>query len=175
MIDRPLPTEYPEYYLRYVDAVMNDDVLTVLREQMDDVAWMFDGMDEERALFRYAEGKWTIKEVMGHLVDSERMFGMRAMCLARGEQQSMPGFDQDDYVVRGRFNDRSLTSILNEWALLREANVELFATLDEPSLQHSGVANNKPVTTRAVIWIIAGHVQHHLNILEERYGIELPT
>ena len=166
---RPLPSEYPEYYHRYVEAITDDDVLDVLAEQVDELLKMFDGMDEARTLYRYADGKWSVREVLGHILDSERIFGMRALCIARGEQQSLPGFDENVYVASALFDERPLESILDEWQALRIANVLMFQSFDDDAWSRTGTANNKTTTVNALAWIIAGHVQHHLNILHERY------
>lgn len=169
MPTRPLPTEYPEYYHRYVDAVEGDDVLEVLAEQTDTVLQFFEGLDEAQTLYRYADGKWSAREVLGHLLDSERIFGMRALCFARGEQQSLPGFEENDYVIAAMFDERPLESILDEWQALRIANLIMFQSFDDEAWQRTGMANHKPVSVNALAWIIAGHVRHHLNILHERY------
>lgn len=166
---RPLPSDYPEYYHRYVDAVTGEDVLDVLADQVDELLKMFDGMDEARTLYRYADGKWSVREVLGHLLDSERIFGMRALCIARGEQQSLPGFDEVLYVTSALFDERPLESILDEWQALRIANVIMFQSFDDDAWSRQGTANNKSTTVSALAWIIAGHHQHHLNILHERY------
>lgn len=166
---RPLPSDYPEYYHRYVEAITDDDVLDVLADQVDELLKMFDGMDDARTLYRYADGKWSVREVLGHLLDSERIFGMRALCIARGEQQSLPGFDENTYVASALFDERPLASILDEWQALRIANVIMFQSFDDDAWSRTGTANNKSVTVNALAWIIAGHVRHHLNILHERY------
>jgi hypothetical protein len=168
---RPSDSDYPEYYRTYVNLIEHDDVLEVLAEQVDTVMSMFADMDEARTLYRYADGKWSIREVLGHLLDSERIFGMRALCFARGEQQPLPGFDENVYVANALFDERPLDSILDEWQALRIANLILFQSFDDDAWSRSGTANNKPVTTNALAWIIAGHTVHHLNILRDRYHV----
>lgn len=171
MNTRPLPSDYPEYYQRYVDAVTDDDVLEVLAEQVDTIMSMFTAMDEARTLYRYADGKWSVREVLGHILDSERIFGMRALCIARGEQQSLPGFDENIYVVNALFDERPLESILDEWQALRIANLIMFQSFDDAAWSRVGTANNKSTTVNALAWIIAGHTTHHLNILRDRYHV----
>lgn len=169
MPTRPLPSDYPAFYHRYVDAITEGNVLEVLAEQTEEVQQLFDGLDDAQALHRYADGKWSAQEVLGHLVDGERIFGVRALCFARGEQQSLPGFEENDYVAAAKFDDRPLDSILDEWQALRIANLLMFQSFDDEAWQRSGTANNTPITVNALAWIIAGHVRHHLHILHERY------
>lgn len=171
MTTRPLPSDYPEYYQRYVDAVLGDDVLEVLADQVDAVMSMFTTMDEARTLYRYADGKWSVREVLGHILDSERIFGMRALCIARGEQQPLPGFDENTYVVNALFDERSVESILDEWQALRISNLIMFQSFDDDAWSRVGTANNKSTTVNALAWIIAGHTVHHLNILRDRYHV----
>lgn len=171
MAQRPSDSDYPEYYRRYVALIEHDDVLEVLADQVDTVMSMFAEMDEARTLFRYADGKWSIREVLGHLLDCERIFGMRALCIARGEQQPLPGFEENDYVANAIFDERPLESILDEWQALRIANLILFQSFDDDAWSRSGIANHKPITTNALAWIIAGHTVHHLNILRDRYHV----
>ena len=166
---RPLPSEYPEYYHPYVDAITESDVLDVLAKQADEVLQLFGGLNDAQAMYRYADGKWSAQEVLGHLLDGERIFGMRALCIARGEQQSLPGFEENDYVAAASFDERPLDSILDEWQALRIANLLMFQSFDDEAWQRTGTANNTPVTVNALAWMIAGHVRHHLHIINERY------
>jgi len=171
MVGRPLPSEYPEYYHQYVAKVTGNDALNALAMQVGEVAELFDELDEDRSLYRYADGKWSIREVLGHIVDGERIFGMRAACIARGETQALPGYDQDVYVANARFDERSTASLLGEWYSLRNANIIMFGSFDAAACERVGIANGKPVSCRALAWIIAGHLTHHLNILHERYDL----
>jgi hypothetical protein len=120
--------------------------------------------------FTYQSGKWTVKEVIGHLIDTERVMAYRAMCIARDEKQLLPGFDQDDYVKSGNFNKRDLFDLVYEFRLLRESNMLLAKGLDKEVLSKRGTANNKEVTVLALFYIIAGHEKHHMNILVDRYS-----
>lgn len=119
--------------------------------------------------YSYEEGKWTVKEVVGHLIDTERVMAYRAVCIARGEKQPLPGFDQDAYVKSGNFNKRELFDLIYEFRLLRESNMLLAKGFDEKALQRRGVASKNEVTVLALLYIIAGHEKHHMNILQERY------
>ncbi|MFN6135613.1 MAG: DinB family protein [Bacteroidota bacterium] len=128
-------------------------------------------MTDEDALFRYAEGKWSVKQVLGHLIDCERVFAYRAMCIARGETQALPGFDENAYVANASFDQRPIAHILDEFVAVRLGTILLYDSLSSVEQLLSGVANNNPVTVRSLMWIIAGHTQHHLRILEEKYGV----
>lgn len=168
---RPAAHEFPAYYEQYVDQVVEDDVLAVLTAQREEVAGVAATIDDAKSHFRYADGKWSIKEVLGHLLDSERIFGTRALCIARGETQPLPGFDENEYVANAVFDSRSLKSIVEEWFCIRDANIKLFESFSEDDLSRIGIANGKPITPRAIVWTIAGHTIHHLRILHERYDI----
>lgn len=169
MTKRPLPEEFPAYFTKYVDLVPDGDITTILAEQLDVVETFLDELPEDKHDYRYAEGKWTVKEVFGHIVDSERIFGMRAVCVARGETQSLPGFDEDVYVTNADFSSRTLHDLFDEWEALRTANILAVRSLSERALSTTGMANNKPITSNALFWILAGHLTHHLNVLRERY------
>lgn len=168
---RPAAHEFPAYYEQYVDQVEEDDVMSTLEGQREEMAAFAAVLDDDRARYRYEDGKWSIKEVIGHLLDAERIFGTRALCIARGEEQPLPGFDENTYVANALFDERPLKSIMDEWFHLRDANICLFASLSEEDVSRIGIANGKPITPRAIIWTIAGHTVHHLRILRERYGV----
>lgn len=166
---RPAPEEYDAYYARYVEQVEEGPILPRLGGQPERLRTLLAGLGPEGGGYRYAPGKWSIKQVIGHLADSERVFGMRATCIARGETSPLPGFEQDDYVRAGSFDARSLDSLVRELELLRGANVEMFGTLPEGAWDQQGVASGVPVSVRGLAWIIAGHVEHHMAILRDRY------
>lgn len=166
---RPLPEDYPAYFTKYVDLVPDGDITTILAEQIDDVAEYVEDLPDDKHNYRYAEGKWTVKEVFGHIVDSERIFGMRAVCVARGETQSLPGFDEDVYVTNADFSSRTLHDLYDEWEALRTANILAVRSLSDKALSTLGLANNKPITSNALFWVLAGHLAHHMQVLEDRY------
>jgi uncharacterized damage-inducible protein DinB len=167
---RPLPEEIPSDYLRYyVDLVHGEDPIKVLEQQQALSQKLFKLMNEEQGNYRYAEGKWTVKEVIGHLCDTERIFAYRALAIARGEKKDLPGYEQDDYVVEGRFNHRTLTDVCNEFRLVRDANIALFKSFDEQALLSKGFANGKEISTRALIFVTAGHEIHHLSVIKNKY------
>ena len=170
-IMRPAAHEFPAYYEQYVDQVEADDVMSVLKSQREEVVNLIGTLDDDSARYRYEDGKWSIKEVFGHLLDAERIFGTRALCIARGETQPLPGFDENSYVANAVFDERPLESIIDEWFLIRDANLRLFESFSDEDLSRIGIANGKPITPRAIIWTIAGHTVHHLRILRERYVV----
>ena len=168
-MNRPLESEYAPYYQGYVNRVSETEILPVLRAQMDDLDVLLGTVTAEQETYRYAEGKWSIREIVGHLIDGERVFGYRALCIARGEKQNLPGFDQDDYMLTSQYNNIELEDLLSELRLIRLGNLAMFRTLDEEAWNRLGTANENQVTVRALAFIMAGHVRHHMNVLRERY------
>lgn len=169
-IPRPLPGEYPPYAGMYLDLVPDDDrLMEHLRDNLRTVIGLVSSLPEERLLHRYAPDKWTVKEVLVHLVDDERIYACRAMCFARGETTPLPGFEQDAYAAASGANARSLRSILIEYAAVRHATLAFFDGVDEAALTRTGVANGNRASVRALGWHIAGHELHHLKLLRERY------
>lgn len=168
-MNRPEPSEYFEYYDRYVSRVPEGDIVKFLADQLDAVMAYLGGVDEEQAGFRYAPEKWSIKEVLGHITDVERVFAYRCLAFARGDQSEFPSFEQDDYVAGADFNSRTLGDLLDEFRLLRGSNIVLFRSFDDEEEMRTGTASGYQFTARAVPYIMAGHVDHHLIILQERY------
>jgi hypothetical protein len=168
-MNRPTETEYAPDYQGYVNQVSENEILPVLRSQMDDLDVLLDRVAPEKETYRYAEGKWSIREIVGHLIDGERVFGYRAFCIARGEKQNLPGFDQDDYMLTAPYDHIELENLLSELRLIRLGNIAMFRTFDEESWNRVGTANGNEITTRALAFIMAGHVRHHMNVLRERY------
>jgi uncharacterized damage-inducible protein DinB len=171
---RPDTHEYAPYYETYISLVPGSDVLSVLEAQRVQMVRLFAGRSERDGNFRYAPGKWTVKEVIGHVNDTERIFAYRAVRIARGDQTPLPGFEQDDYVRNGAFGDRSLADLVEEFAAVRSASIAFFRSLNEEAWRRRGVANQKEVTVRALAFITAGHQMHHRGILEERYFPAIP-
>jgi uncharacterized damage-inducible protein DinB len=167
---RPETDEYVPYYQKYISLVPEEtDVLTTLDRQFENTLATLRSIPEERGDFRYAEGKWSIKELVGHLTDSERIFGYRALRFARNDQTPLPGFEQDDYVSNGRFGERRLSDLVEELEHLRRANLSLFRHLDSEAWMRRGDANGSLISVRAIVYIVAGHEIHHMRILRERY------
>src|SRR5579863_3821653 len=171
---RPAPGDYAPYAEQYVVLVSGDDILGALGNQLKQTTTLFSGRSERDGNFRYAPGKWTVKEVVGHVADTERIFAYRAMRFARGDQTPLSAFEQDDYVRGARFTERRLADVVEEYADVRRANLDLFRSLDEEAWRRRGVANNSPVTVLALAYIIAGHELHHRKIIEERYFPAIP-
>ena len=132
---------------------------------------MLGTLSEARALHRYAPGKWSVKEVLGHLCDTERIYAYRALRFARNDATPLPGFEEDDYVPAGRFDARPLRDLLDEWQAVRSATLALYRGLDGDALLRRGVANGNLISVRAMAWLAAGHALHHLGVLRERYGV----
>src|SRR2546425_7991517 len=168
-MNRPTETEYAPYYQSYVDQVSENDIMAVLRSGLDDLDVLLGRVPAEKETYRYAEGKWTIREIVGHLIDSERVFGYRALCIARGEKQNLPGFDQNDYMQTAPYNQIELEDLLSEMRLVRLSNVAMFRSLDQEAWNRTGIANANEVTVRALAFIMGGHMRHHMNVLKQRY------
>jgi uncharacterized damage-inducible protein DinB len=171
---RPEPTEYADFYANYMSKVPGSDVLGVLESQRLQMLQLFAGRSERDGSFRYAPDKWTVKEVLGHITDTERIFTYRALRIARGDQTPLPGFEQDDFVKNGGFGERTLAGLADEFALVRAASIALFRSFPEEAWARRGVASQKEVTVRALAFITAGHQMHHRVILEESYFPAIP-
>jgi DinB superfamily len=169
LIALPAPGEYAPYYSRYIDPVRDEDVLAALKKLGKTTAQLLAGISEGRAMFRYAPGKWSIKEIVGHLTDAERVFSYRAVCIARGETAPLPGFDENAYVDQASFDSHTLVELASDLAATRSATVGLFERLNAAELARVGTANGKPISVRALAFIILGHERHHLRVLNERY------
>lgn len=166
---RPGADEHAPYYAKYISLVEGEDILAVLHRTPPPVVALLSGMSEEKADYRYAPGKWSVKEVLGHLADAERIFAYRALRISRRDQTPLPGFEQDGYVAAGGFGQRSLARLLAEFSTVREATLALLESLDPEAWTRTGVASNHPVSVRAVAYMTAGHELHHAAILRERY------
>ncbi len=168
-ISRPAPAEYDPYYERYISLVSTDDIVATLQNQIQDTRTLLRSLPEQQGDFRYAPGKWSIKEVLGHMSDTERIMSYRAMRIARGDKTPIEGFEQDDYVPNGKFGRRTIADLLDEFAIIRNATVHLFRNLDTEASERSGTANNKEITARALAFLIAGHELHHRRVMKEKY------
>ncbi len=168
---QPLETEYAPSYRGYVGQVTEEEILPVLRSQTDALDVLLGRVAPDQETYRYAEGKWSIREIIGHLIDGERVFGHRAFCIARGETQNQPGFDQDDYMLTAPYDRIDLEDLLSEFRLVRLSNLAMFRTLDDEAWMRIGTANDNQVSVRALAFIMAGHVRHHMGVLRERYGL----
>ncbi len=171
---RPAPTEYAAFYEKYVALVSGNDIVSILDAQRLQMAQLLAARSERDGNFRYAADKWTVKEVVGHITDTERIFAYRALRIARADQTPLSGFEQDDYVRAGAFGERSLADLAEEFALVRSATFALFHSLGEEAWRRRGIANKNEVTVRALAFIIAGHELHHREVLKERYFPAIP-
>lgn len=169
---RPSEQEYAPYYRNYVALVPETGIVEVLESQNEVLRHVAARLPRDREMFSYAPGKWTIRQVMGHMGDAERVFGFRAYCFGRGDQTPLPGFDENVYVDRSSFNDSSFADLVEDFAHCRISNVRAFKGFNEDRWSHTGVANQNPITVRGLAFIMAGHVRHHLRVLHERYGVE---
>ncbi len=170
-ISKPTEKEYNVHSPQnsYIQAVTLPNALQAMAENIFIVENFFKSLPAEKHFYRYAEGKWTPIEVLGHLIDTERILAYRAMCIARNEKQSLPGFDEANYVAATDFNKKSLRSLLLQYKAQRKSTILLFKSFSQHELSRLGLANNWPTSARAIAWIIPGHELHHLNILKERY------
>jgi hypothetical protein len=171
VIGKPETTEYAPYYERYVSLVRGDDILSTLDDQKGAFRRALSGLPGERAGFRYAPDKWTVREVVGHCTDAERVFSYRALCFARGENAPLPAFDENEYARQSGHDAVPLPDLLEEFDSVRKATLFQLRHLPDGAWRRTGVASGNPVSVRALAHIMAGHVAHHLAILQERYGV----
>ena len=167
--NRPAEGEFLPYYERYIALVPKGDVLSTLNAQMDETQALLRELPANISTYRYAPDKWSVNEVVGHMIDSERIFAARALRFARKDPTPLPGFEQDDYVRNSMFDAYPLAELASELEAVRRASVFLFKHLEEPAWMYRGVANNAEITVRALAYIIAGHELHHREILSARY------
>ena len=170
-MQRPNADEYNPFYETYVSKVPDGDVLEVLARGAERAAALFGGLTEEQGLHRYAPGKWSVKEVLGHITDTERVMSYRALCVGRGDQTPLPAFDENAYIENWDFDRVSTADLLADFRSVREETIRLLRGFDDETARRRGTASGKPITVRALAYIIAGHEMHHRLILEERYGI----
>jgi len=166
---KPQPSEYAAAYQRYIDLATEDDIVGALDAQARETATLLGGLTEEQAAHRYAPGKWSVKQIVGHIIDGERVFAYRVHAIARGETQPLPGFDQDPYVANGGADDRSISDLAEELATVRKGNVMMMRALSEEAWRRMGTASDNPVSPRALAYGMLGHERHHVRILRERY------
>ena len=166
--DRPRSTESPAPYMHLVP---DGDLVQLYTAQVEAISALISGLSDREAEFRYADEKWSIKEVLGHLVDTERVFCYRLLCAARADTTPMPSFDEDDYVVKGTFHNRPVQDLLDEWETARKATISMLKTLSKDSLHNLGTFKNQPTTALTVACVGLGHTNHHINILNERYKL----
>jgi uncharacterized damage-inducible protein DinB len=170
IIVKPTPAEFPPYAAMYIDLVPTEgNLLIQLEKNFETVKELICSLPGEKLYFRYAPGKWTIKEILVHIIDDERIYAYRALRFARRDQTELPGFEQDDYAVSSKANERDLDNIFEEYEAVRRSTISLFNGLPPESLTRKGTANNHVASVRALAWHIAGHELHHLAIIKEKY------
>jgi hypothetical protein len=176
VIPRPAPEEYAAYYGTYIAQVPDGDLCALLTAQLEETLTLVRAIPEVRGTYRYAPGKWSIKEVLGHVCDTERIMSYRALRIGRGDATPLPGFEQDDYVPEGAFDRRTLADLGEELSAIRRATLELFRHFDPAALARRGTTNGNPFTPRALAYVIAGHERHHVAIVKAKYlaGAGLP-
>jgi hypothetical protein len=174
MIEKPGESEYAPFYAGYIAKIADVDVLELLEHQRESLRHLASAASPEQQELRYAPGKWSVREVVGHLIDGERVFGYRAFRIGRGDQTPLPGFNENEYVAASGYHHRDLASLAEEFALVRAANLAVFKGLSEEDWRRIGTANGYPVSVRALAFIMAGHVEHHMALLSERYGLGTP-
>lgn len=162
-------TEYAAYYSKYIDLVPEGDIMTILMEQMDETSEFLKDLTEQQAHFSYREGKWSIKEVIGHIGDTERIMGYRLLSFARGEKAELPGYDDNKYVKNASFNSQSLRDLLENLKIIRKSTLQLIKSFPSDAFLRRGNANGSEVSVRALIYIIAGHELHHRKLISDRY------
>ena len=168
-IGRPGPDEYASFYAGYIAHATEEDLLGALAEQADVVSSTFLGLPKHKVDFRYAEGKWTPREILGHLIDGERVFGFRSLWFARRDPSPLPGFEENDWAAVSGHGEVPLEVLVEEFLTVRSGHLLLFQHLPADSWTRLGIANDKPVSVRAIAYVMLGHVRHHLSVLKERY------
>ncbi|HEX8905336.1 MAG TPA: DinB family protein [Longimicrobiaceae bacterium] len=169
VFERPTSDEHSPYYSKYIDLIPEGDVMDLLERQADELPAFLRGIPADRHDHRYAEGKWSVKEVIGHLSDTERVFAYRALRFARGDRTELPGFDENAYTPAGEFGRRDWESLVEEWLSVRRASLSLLRGLPPEAAARRGPANGQDISVRALAYIMAGHVVHHTRLLRERY------
>lgn len=165
---RPQPDEYAVFYKKYIDTV-SENVIAELDHQANSFPTFLKSIMPDKATYAYAEGKWTIKELVGHMIDTERIMSYRMLTISRNDKTALPGFEENDYVANAHFADRTLDSLAEEFATLRKANMFLIKSFNDEEVQRRSLANGSPISVLALIYILAGHLNHHRSIIEERY------
>jgi uncharacterized damage-inducible protein DinB len=168
-MSKPLPNSYPVYFKNYVDQVPDEDLLTGFQNQSAIIKEFLSSVTEEKSGYAYDTGKWTIKEVLQHIIDAERIFNYRALCFARKEATSLPGFDENAYADNSNANSRSWQDLVDEFLTVRSSTEYLYKSFTDEALATSGISNNNPATVLSFGFITLGHFYHHKKVLQERY------
>ena len=172
MTKKPLSEEYPAYFEKYIDQVPEGNLLDILISQLEETTSFLSSLEETQWNYRYAPGKWTLKEVLGHISETERIMSYRLLRMSRGDQTPLPGYDEDEYVKEACFHSHSATDLLEEFRAVRHSTYTLIRGLNEEGWGRKGVANNKEISVRAIAFIIAGHELHHMKIIKDKYVLQ---
>lgn len=166
---KPIETEYNPYFKKYIDLAKHDDLVNQFAESLNEFENFIKKIPVEKADYKYAENKWTIKQLLLHIADTERIYTYRALAFCRGEKQSLPGFDENEYAENCNFKNRTLQQIVEEFVAVRNSTIQLFKSFNEDDLKKSGIANGAEITVNAIGYILIGHQIHHLKIITEKY------
>ena len=161
--------EYGELYGGYINKIRGKNLLKLFDDGRNKLTGILETLDDKQSLFRYADGKWSVKEILGHLTDTERIMGYRALCIARNDMTDLPGYDHDTYVAASNFDERSLYDLLEDYAIVRKSTVSLFQSFRNEMLLRKGTVNENPFSVRAIGYVIAGHEMYHIEILKDKY------
>jgi hypothetical protein len=166
---RPVTGEYNPYFGTYIDKVPDGDIIDILTRQLPETTSFLLSIPESKGGHRYAPGKWSIREIIGHLSDCERIFGYRALRFARADTTPVPGFDENEFVANARFDERTIEDLTSEFEYVRRSTIGLLGSLNEEEMSRRGTANNNPISVRAVCFVMAGHVTHHAEFMRAHY------
>jgi hypothetical protein len=169
VVAKPQTNEYAAYYEKYVSLVPDGDIVELLEQQLEKTLALLGGLSEEKGNYRYAPDKWSVKELVGHISDTERIFAYRLLRFARNDKNALAGFEQDGYIENANFDSCRLSDLVREFEYIRKSSIALLYHLPEDAWMRSGNASDNEVTVRALAYILAGHELHHLNVLSERY------
>lgn len=166
---KPSPATYPAYFKNYVDQVPEEELSTAFKNQLPIINSLLNSISEEKSMYAYDTGKWTLKELLQHMIDTERIFNYRALAIARKETASLPGFDENTYAAHSNSNSRSWQTMVDEFLAVRKTTEYLFDSFNQEALDASGISNNNPVTVNSIGFTTIGHFYHHKKVIEERY------
>ena len=168
-LTRPDPSEYTAYAERYISLVPDGAIGETLARQFEEYLPLYRGISEEKGAYRYAPGKWSLKQVLGHVIDTERIFGYRGLAASRGDKNPIPGFEQDDYVAAANFDDRSVSALIDEFVMVRAATSLMFKHMSDEMLMRRAIANKNEISARAAGFMIAGHERYHIAHMKQHY------
>ncbi|MGL1887818.1 MAG: DinB family protein [Reichenbachiella sp.] len=170
MITKPKSDEYHEFYQTYVSLVQDqEDIVNFLLTQRDSLVDLYQGLDANKLSYAYAESKWTMMQVLRHIIDTERIMGYRALCMARNDQTFIPGFEENEYIEQADDSGNNLQDLITEFIQVRNSNISMIQNFNEGVLERKGTVNGAPWTPRSGVYIMGGHVEHHLGVIKERY------